>query len=65
MGEYARQYALEQHGVDIGDDDDRPRKPKPPRIRCPKCGKHFKSEQAVRDHTRDYHDRAASKGGGK
>ena len=52
MGEYARQQILERHGVDIGDDDHRPVKPWIP---CRKCGRHFRSEQAVADHQRDYH----------
>ncbi len=52
MGEYARQYILDHHGVDIGDDDERPWKPKP---KCPTCGKYLRSEQAVRDHQRDKH----------
>ena len=56
MGEYARLYTLEHFGVDIGDDDDRPRKPKtrkpPKRFGC-SCGRAFINLQAVEQHRKD------------
>lgn len=56
MGEYARWDILDRFGVDIGGDDLPPRKPKPPlRVRCERCGKQFRTEQAMRQHGRDAH----------
>ncbi len=58
MGEYADDYyrreVMNRHGFDpvsmYGDD-----KPKKQKKNCPKCGKSFKSDQAVNDHMRGYH----------
>lgn len=50
MGEYARDYILKHHGVDIGDDDDRPIKPK--KHGC-SCGRRFKFLHALEDHVKD------------
>lgn len=56
MGEYARYYTLERFGVDIGDDDDRPPKPKKDwKWSCKICGKPLGSEVANRNHMRDKH----------
>ncbi len=58
MGEYADDYyrreVMSEHGFDPGSmyGDDTPKKPKKA---CPKCGKHMKTDQGVRDHLRDYH----------
>lgn len=53
MGEYARQHILEEFGVDIGDSDDRPKKPKKPtpikRFGC-SCGRAFVNPQALSQH---------------
>lgn len=56
MGEYARQYTLEEFGVDIGDSDDRPKKLKKPkpikRFGC-SCSRAFIDLQALEQHRRD------------
>lgn len=56
MGEYARLYTLEHFGVDIGDDDERPRPPKKPvpekRFGC-SCGRAFVSDEARGQHQKD------------
>lgn len=53
MGEYARLYTLEHFGVDIGDDDEREKKPKSPkpakRFGC-SCGKAFIDAAARSQH---------------
>jgi len=59
MGEYARAYTLERFGVDIGDDDDTPPKPKKDwKWSCNKCGKPLGSEQANIHHMLAKHGRA-------
>ena len=56
MGEYARIYTLERYGVDIGDDDERPPRPKRDwKWSCKKCDKPLGSEKANQDHMRDKH----------
>lgn len=58
MGEHADEYfrreVMNRHGFDPGsmNRDDKPKKPKKP---CPKCGRHFKTDQGVKDHLRDLH----------
>lgn len=59
MGEYARAYTLERFGVDIGDDNDPPPRPKRDwKWSCKKCGKCLGSERANKDHMRDKHGAA-------
>ena len=63
MGEYARVYTLERFGVDIGDDNERPPRPKRDwKWSCKKCGKPLGSEKANQDHMRDKHATKAVEG---
>jgi hypothetical protein len=58
MGEYADDYyraeIKRKHGFDPGSMYGEERRPKV-RLPCRLCGKHFKSEAAVKDHQRDKH----------
>lgn len=49
MGEYARDYILQKHGIDIGDDDNEKAQSNVRRYGCG-CGRMFKSEHALDQH---------------
>lgn len=53
MGEYARWDILDRFGVDIGGDESTQWRPK--KVPCERCGKRFRTEQAMRQHSRDAH----------